>query len=344
MRNSPEIVYVLSGGAAKGICHLGMIEALEREGIRPDFIVGSSAGAVIGALYSYFGDVRGVVERMKEVFSSDAFESFEKKYLGIRLPLDGHAQKGVKGFFSGLSESLKSTVHIGMSLITSAMIAEKDMAAIFAGLFKDITFESLKIPFAAVAVDLADGVSVTFTAKGGRAQDSPLTTHAQSDALMKAVMASSAIPLIFPAVRIDGRSFVDGGIMANLPVREAEAIFRGRQALLVGFDVSAPVTKVDEELSSIELALRLLDLATRSAQAAERELVDVLFRPLEKDYLWSAFTEFQKFIEIGRHYMTPDRVAAFQDKYREKCVAGVSHEPNVLKRFFSRAKVKQIAS
>src|SRR5208337_1736876 len=74
--------------------------ALEREGIRPDLIVGSSAGSIIGALYSYFGDVQSVYTWIEEVFASEVFESFESKYFGTRLPLDGHVQRGVKGFFS----------------------------------------------------------------------------------------------------------------------------------------------------------------------------------------------------------------------------------------------------
>jgi hypothetical protein len=74
-------------------------------------------------------------------------------------------------------------------------------------------------------------------------------------------------------VQIEGHPRADGYIMANLPVREARALIPGQEALVAGFDVSSPAAQSDEELSNMELALRLLDLAARSTQAADRELV-----------------------------------------------------------------------
>jgi hypothetical protein len=49
-------------------------------------------------------------------------------------------------------------------MVTSAMVAEKDAASIFGRIFEGITFQTLKVPFAAVAVDLVEGVPVIFTA------------------------------------------------------------------------------------------------------------------------------------------------------------------------------------
>jgi predicted acylesterase/phospholipase RssA len=78
-RYSPKMVYVLSGGAASGLCHLGMIEALEKRGIRPDFIIGTSAGALFGALYCHFGNIEDVFRQVEIVLASDEFEEFERK-------------------------------------------------------------------------------------------------------------------------------------------------------------------------------------------------------------------------------------------------------------------------
>jgi NTE family protein len=48
----PRIALVLGGGAAKGFAHIGVIKALESQGIKPDLVVGTSAGAVVGSLYA----------------------------------------------------------------------------------------------------------------------------------------------------------------------------------------------------------------------------------------------------------------------------------------------------
>ena len=47
-----EIILVLSGGGARGIAHLGVLNVLEENGIIPDKIIGTSAGALIGGLYA----------------------------------------------------------------------------------------------------------------------------------------------------------------------------------------------------------------------------------------------------------------------------------------------------
>ena len=221
-RYRPKIVYVLSGGAAMGFCHLGMIEALERRGVHPDLVVGTSAGSLFGALYCHFGSVDEVLRRVERVFASDEFTEFERKYFGVRKPADGHVQSGLRHFFSGLAGTWKNGMHLGKAMMTTAMVAEKDAVSLFTRIFEGITFETLKMPFAAVAVDLVQGAPVIFSGPKD---------------LMKAVMASSAIPLVFPAVVVGGHAHADGAIMSNLPVREARSL-AGEDAYFVGFDVS----------------------------------------------------------------------------------------------------------
>lgn len=51
-RPAPKVALVLGGGAARGFAHIGVIKALEAQGIRPDIVVGTSAGSVVGALYA----------------------------------------------------------------------------------------------------------------------------------------------------------------------------------------------------------------------------------------------------------------------------------------------------
>ena len=175
-RYCPKMVYVLSGGAASGLCHLGMIEALENRGIRPDLITGTSAGSLFGALYSYFGNIKDVFTRVAVVLASDEFKEFERKYFGERKPADGHVQSRTKHFLSGLAGTLKSGMRLGKALVTSAMVAEKDAVSIFRRVFEGITFQTLKIPFAAVAVDLSEGVPVIFTASMAQGEQGTLRT------------------------------------------------------------------------------------------------------------------------------------------------------------------------
>ena len=340
-RYSPKTVYVLSGGAAKGFCHLGMIEALEKRGIRPDLVIGTSAGSLFGALYCHFGNVEDVIRHVEIVLASDEFKEFERKYFGERKPVDGHVQSGMKQFFSGLAGTLKNGMHFGKAMVTSAMVAEKDAVSIFGRIFEGITFQTLKVPFAAVAVDLVEGIPVIFTAGEETGDRGAVRTIPGPDGLMKAVMASSAIPLIFPAVEIGGHAHADGYIMSNLPVREARTLLAGQDFFLVGFDVSGPVELSEDDLSTVELVLRLLDLSTRSKQSADRELIDVLFQPVDRSYPWSSFAEYKEFVGLGRRYMTAERLAAFERMYLEKCAANVRNDKNISRKYFSGAKLKR---
>jgi predicted acylesterase/phospholipase RssA len=159
---------------------------------------------------------------------------------------------------------------------------------------------------------------------------------------MNAVMASSAIPLIFPAVEIGGHAYADGYIMSNLPVREARRLLAGQEVFFVGFDVTPPVLLSEDDLSTVELVLRLLDLSTRSKQYADRELVDVLFRPVEKTYPWSSFAEYKEFIALGQAYMTEERLIAFDRMYLEKCAENIRKDRNAYRKFVSGRRLKRL--
>ncbi len=317
-RHAPSVAYVLSGGAAQGFCHLGMIERIEDRGIYPDLVVGTSAGALLGALYCHFASVEGALRRVEEVVATPEFQAFERSYLagasGAVPDLGSLLQSLLRGFAGGLRAGL----HLGRALFASAIVSERDAAGIFARIFDGITVETLRRPFAAVAVDLAAGEPVVFASGAEPQAGANVRPIAPGDGLMRAVMASSAIPFIFPPVDVQGRAHVDGGVMANLPAREARRLARG-EAFLAGFDVSEPVERSEAPLSAAELAFRLFDLSARSKQAADRELLDVVFRPVESAHPWSSFADYRKFLAIGRGYVTDRRILAFEEAYLEKC-------------------------
>ena len=159
---------------------------------------------------------------------------------------------------------------------------------------------------------------------------------------MRAVMASCAIPLVFPVVEIGGHAFVDGSVMANLPIREARALLPNQSLLLAAFDVQPPVPRFEDKLSSLELALRLLDLATRSKHYVDRELADIVFMPLDADFPWSSFSEYANFIDLGRAYMTEKRLDAFEDAFAQKCLAESGKDANRIRAAFASARIRRL--
>ncbi len=118
---------VLGGGGARGVSHIGFLQALYEEGIRPDFIAGCSMGSIVGAGYA-----AGLTpERIKE--------------LTLNLKLKDLAQ-------------LNTRVLKSLSLFRTGKIRELLVSAI-----GDITFDQLKIPFQCNAVDLVSGSLITLS-------------------------------------------------------------------------------------------------------------------------------------------------------------------------------------
>lgn len=86
---SPEIVLVLGGGGAKGLAHLGALSVLEEEGIKPDLIIGSSVGSLIGALYADHPHANDLAKRLVHVKQKDLMQMDYLSLVRMLWQLDG---------------------------------------------------------------------------------------------------------------------------------------------------------------------------------------------------------------------------------------------------------------
>lgn len=181
----------LGGGAARGIAHIGVLQVLEANGIFPNYVVGTSIGALVGAMYA-----AGVSSsRMAQFATTMRWRSLASvnvpslnlsrqnlSFAGGTLPF----LEGATGFFEldKLGDWFESVIG------------------------GDLSFEQLNLPFAAIATDLVSGA--TLALNKGR--------------LSTAVRASCAVPGVFTPTERDGRMLVDGGISLNLPTAAVRAM------------------------------------------------------------------------------------------------------------------------
>ena len=162
----------LGGGAARGIAHIGVLEVLEEHGIPIDCIAGTSAGSIAGGLYA-----AGVTPaRMRELIHDLSW----REITGLTVP-----KLGLLNFDR-----------------ISAWIEQECLEG------RAVTFDELRIPFAAVAADITTGELVVI-AEGRLAQ---------------ALRASSSVPGIFTPMERGDRLLVDGGILNNLPASVARRL------------------------------------------------------------------------------------------------------------------------
>ena len=241
---------VLSGGGAKGLAHIGVLRVLDSLGIRPDLVVGSSMGAIIGGMYASGYSGREIDSLARALPIADLFRTYQPRAprsLGLIQPLVMWEQ-GARRFTIQSAAVGEAEVN---ALVNAAMLRGNLLAR--------GNFDSLPIPFRAVAADLADRTPVVLA----------------SGDLARAVRASIAVPLVFAPESLNGRILADGGLAANIPVAVARA--EGAQRVIVSDATQHPGDSLDL-FSPIALADRLLGfLFEQSTDSLGAE--DVLVRP-----------------------------------------------------------------
>lgn len=268
---------VLSGGSARALAHLGVIEELERRKIEIDMIVGASMGAIIGGLYAYYGDADVVIAKLRELFASDVFLKSASA-----VSDDGGGQPGQDGFFNRFIQLFRRGVYYTHSMVRSELVSEDLYSEIFEMLMPDILIEDLPVPFAAVTMDLVTGDEIVIT-KGP---------------LRRAVAASSAIPGIFPVIEINGRPLVDGGWVDNVPVAPAIAL-GAHFVLAVDATLEIPGMTVYPQ-AAIEIAFRCNEITRILLTRHRKSYADALVAPEIGQMFWADFSALDACMAVGR--------------------------------------------
>jgi NTE family protein len=254
----PRLGLVLSGGGARGIAHIGVLEVLEELHVPVDCISGTSMGAIIGGLYAY-GLAPEEIERW--VLSVDwpyILQDFPHRTdLTIRRKQEEYeflvqVRVGVRDAKIALPKGLIQGQNLGLVLDQLALEAHELPS-----------FDDLPIPFRCVASDIVDGTRVVFDSG-----DLPL-----------AMRASMSLPGIFAPVEWGGRLLVDGFLLDNLPVEASRSMGAQR---LIAVDIGSPPLKREEIEDLLGITGQMLSVLTApSVNRAVESLgpEDVLVRP-----------------------------------------------------------------
>lgn len=217
---------VLSGGGAKGIAHIGVIKALEENGIPVDYITGTSMGAIVGGLYAcgYTPD------EMMALLNSSYFAAMSTGRIDPALSYYFGKPAASPEMFSlpvAIGDKKKKS---DVRFNPQSLIAPTPMAFGFMQLFSACSaqcggdFDRLFVPYRCVSSNLSERRSQVM----------------RSGDLGDAVRSSMSFPLVFQAVKIDGDIFYDGGIYDNFPVGVMTEDFN--PAIMIGVDVSSTAT------------------------------------------------------------------------------------------------------
>ena len=275
----PKVGLVLSGGAARGLAHIGVLKALEEQGIKIDAIAGTSMGAVVGGLYA----------------SGYKIDELEKLALSIdwqaalsdappREDVPFRRKQDDRDFLVKQKLSFRDDGSLGLPL---GVIQGQNLALLLESLLAHTSdtrdFDKLPIPFRAVATDISNGEKVVFR-KG----------H-----LPQVIRASMSIPAVFAPVELDGRLLVDGGMTDNIPLDVAREM--GVDVAIV-VDIGTPLRNRKQLTTVVDVLNQSITLMTRSnseEQLAALKPSDVLIQPALAAFGVTDFGKAQEMIDAG---------------------------------------------
>ncbi len=220
----PIIGLALGAGAARGFAHVGVIKALESQGIRPDVVVGSSAGSVIAALLAS-GATGNELNRL-------ALNLDEATIADWGLPFAGRFGGLIKG------DALQNMVNREV---------------------QNKSIEQMRIPLGIVATDLQSGKGILF-----RSGNTGL-----------AVRASCSVPGVFQPAIISGKEYVDGGLVAPVPVSYARQM---GATIVIAVNISSEPVHQDAS-GTLGVLQQTISIMQRSINQYELKSADIVIQP-----------------------------------------------------------------
>jgi len=274
----PKIGLVLSGGGARGIAHLGVIEVFEEHGIPIDFISGASMGSLIGGLYA-LGYSTDALNALVDTTDWDRIlaltDAPDRRDLFVDQKITPR-----RGLFTLRFDGI---VPVIPSAVTPAQrLSNFINQLVLQGVYHPFdTFDDMRIPFRTVASDIVTGNRVVFD---------------RGD-LVQALRASISIPLVFAPVKLDDMLLVDGGLVANIPVDIATEYGCD---IIVAVNTTSGMRTADQIGAPWEVADQIITIMQQRWNRDQLALADVIITPPIENYLGTDFNRMQFFLSEGR--------------------------------------------
>ena len=230
----------LGGGAVRGAAHIGVLDVLDHAGLKPAVIAGTSAGALVGALYAA-GSGPAEISKLAHTLR------------WARLVRPARTRK-----------ALFDTARLGAFL--DEVLAGRD-------------FAGLDLPFAAVACELTTGARVVL-------RDGPVSS---------AVLASAAIPGVFPPVSRGDDLLVDGSLVDIVPAGLARSMGAD---IVVGVDVSGPLPR-RRPTTLLHVMVAVSALQPGSHDWPDQK-ADLVLAPAVDEYAFWELSRLEEFEDAGR--------------------------------------------
>lgn len=269
----PKIGLTLSGGGAKGLAHIGILQAIDSAGLKIDYITGTSAGGFIGAMYAtgYSGNQ---IDSIIRDFNWDEMLSGKPKYkdvgidekdefdkYSIEIPFDGvNAKMG-----TGLIESEENWLQF---------------SDIFFHVYDQTDFSKFNIPFKCIATNLSNGKAVVL----------------DTGQIVKALRSTMAIPSVLTSVKYDSMQLIDGGIVRNFPVSDLKKMGAD---FTIGVNLFSGLVDAEDLNSAVDVMYQITNYRDADDLVKQKKLCNILIEPPVSQYSAGSFSDADSILEIG---------------------------------------------
>ncbi len=323
---------VLSGGGAKGLYHIGVIEALEQNGVPIDCVAGTSMGSIVAGMYAAGyspAEMRafalsGEVERwLKGRIGAPHRRHYREQgrppaLVGLRFDVGRRGRLTPNDNAPDARDNhvvpatgKRKSLYLPIDMISSTQI-DLGLAQLFAASSAGCggDFDRMMVPFLCVASDMAGRRAVVF----------------REGDVGEAIRASMSIPLIFKPLKKNKMLLYDGGLFDNFPWREMQRAFAPDH--IIGVKCTEGNTPVDETSDLIDQTINLMTGTTDYNLPAEGNVmidraVDAGMLEFEKaeQIIRQGYDDTMARMEeilaaVGRHRVTPGQIAARREAYR----------------------------
>ncbi len=234
----PRIGLVLGGGGARGMAHVGVLKVLEEMRIPIDCVAGTSMGSIIGGLYASGMTVDDMEQTLARINWPEVFRDGPP-----RADLPFRTKQEQRVLLSATVGLNREGVQLPKGLLEgqNLLLLLEELSLPVASVHD---FDKLRIPYRAVATDLATGEPVVLG----------------SGELALAMRASMSIPSALVPVRLDDKLLVDGGVSNNLPIDVTRKLCR--PDVIIAVDVGAPLAPASELNSVLSVTNQLTTILT----------------------------------------------------------------------------------
>ena len=262
----------LGGGGVRGAAHVGVLQELDRAGIKIDTISGVSAGAVIGAMYAYSLDAKWIEKKFRQIWSSHIVKNNLQKYL-----INPNSNQS---FFNRINTSFNNLTLAFMGLFRNYIFDSKYLIKILDELIPESSFENMKIPLKIIATNISTGEDIVY----------------DSGDVKDAIIKSCAIPGVFKPINNGNNLLVDGGVGMPVPVEPLLGICQ----FIIAVDIGCYQFQKLKNPNITDLKTRASIITSNRLKKILSSHADYIIRPDTRGFHWSRFEKAETLLDSGK--------------------------------------------